>query len=183
MVPMRSDNPTPGASRARSTSRADSDSASSPAGGRLNMMLSYGGWKDESWADRLPRLLAPLGVRTYRVSSGAEATRLLQSEDPIHLAIVDLMLPIQPSEGGRATTEGEGGPRLLQLLARLESPPPTIVVQRAGVSREAAQQLVKALAFGAFACVDRPVDLEVMLEVFRRALRRHYQDRWPDDCC
>jgi hypothetical protein len=32
---------------------------------------------------------------------------------------------------------------------------------------------------GAFAVLDQPVNLESMLEVLRRIVRRHYSDAWP----
>ncbi len=151
--------------------------------GRLNLLLTYGGWRTDSWADCLPRLLAPLGVRTWRADSGREAADVLRRGE-IHLAIVDLRLPMERRRescpvGGEDPSTEEGGSRLLQLLQRSSAPPPTIVVKPARTARDDARNLAEALRHGVFAVVDRPVDLELMLEVFRRALRRHYKDRWP----
>jgi CheY-like chemotaxis protein len=147
---------------------------------RLNLLLSYGGWRDESWASRLPQLLQPMGIHAWMAASGTEATYLLRSQR-VHLAVVDLALPIDAPAGAEpAPTHNEGGIRLLQLLARLDCPPPTIVVRSPRESRADARLLNQALRQGAFAVVDRPVQLELMLDVFRRVLTRHYQNRWPD---
>ncbi|MCB9838943.1 MAG: hypothetical protein H6813_06350 [Phycisphaeraceae bacterium] len=145
-------------------------------GNRLNLLLSYGGWRSESWAHRLPQLLQPMGIHAWMAGSGTEASYLLRSQR-VHLAVVDLALPLDAPDTAGAS---EGGVRLLQLLARLECPPPTIVVRSPRESRADARLLNQALRQGAFAVVDRPVQLELMLDVFRRALTRHYQNRWPD---
>ncbi|MCA9298147.1 MAG: response regulator [Phycisphaerales bacterium] len=146
------------------------------ANSRLNLLLSYGGWQDESWVDRLPRLLEPMGVRSVRASSGAEASEVIRTV-PIHIAVVDLALPID-----RTDTSREGGCRLLDLLRHLPSPPPTVVVKRARSMREDARAMTAAVKAGAFAVVDRPsdiTDLEGMLAVLRRCMARYYEDRWP----
>jgi CheY-like chemotaxis protein len=147
-----------------------------PPGGRLNLLLSYAGWQPDSWADRLPRLLEPMGVRAVRADSGLEATQVIRSISPIHIAIVDLGLPLD-RQGNQ-----EGGPRLLDLLARLHRPPPTVVVKSARSHRDESRDIAAALRAGAFAVIDRPrdpTDLELLLEVLRRVLHRCYQGRWP----
>ncbi|HRQ72173.1 MAG TPA: hypothetical protein PLU35_04005, partial [Phycisphaerales bacterium] len=76
----------------------------------------------------------------------------------------------------------EGGPRLLEILRRLDQPPPTVVVKRARSHRDDCREIAAALRAGAFAVIDRPHgpnDLEVMLEVLRRCLLRFYRGRWP----
>jgi CheY-like chemotaxis protein len=155
--------------------------ATTPGGeGRLNMLLSYDSWRPESWADLLPRLLAPMGVTAYRVHSGREATEMLRHGPRFHVAVVDLALPLEAgAERREACREEACGARLLQLLERLPSPPPTVVINRQGSSREREAQTAAALRHGAFSVVQRPVDMELMLEVFRRLLQRHYQNRWP----
>lgn len=151
---------------------------------RLNLLLTYGGWKTESWADSLPRLLEPMGVQARRAACGREAATLL-AHTPIHAAVVDLTLPLDNAaaqdHAQRAQPGGveEAGARLLELLARLPNHPPIIVVREPRSSREAARDLAAALRHGVFAVVDRPVNLEIMLEVLRRLVRRHYYDRWP----
>ncbi len=154
--------------------------------GRLNLLLSYAGWRAESWVDQLPRLLEPMGVQSLRAGTGRQATDLIQSY-PIHIAVVDLGLPLDapaPSLGRPEPTESntEGGSRLLELLSRLQAPPPTVVVKRGRSQRDDSRELSDALRHGAFAVIDRPSgtrDLELLLEVLRRALTRFYAGRWP----
>jgi DNA-binding response OmpR family regulator len=152
---------------------------------RLNLLLSYGGWRDESWADRLPRLLEPMGIRSIRAGTGKEASAAIQATT-IHIAVVDLGLPLDQSVPASAAEPApetsEAGPRLLQILARLSQPPPTVVVKRARTLRDDRREIVAALRAGAFAVIDRPTepgDVEMLLEVLRRCLRRHYHGRWP----
>jgi len=146
---------------------------------RLNLLLSYAGWKHESWADRLPRLLEPMGVFSLRALTGAEASKVI-AEYPIHVAVVDLGLPLEdPSKPDRVE---EAGPRLLDLLRRLDQPPPTVVVKRGRSEREDCREINAALRAGAFAVIDRPdtqPDLERLLDVLRRCLIRYYHGRWP----
>jgi CheY-like chemotaxis protein len=153
--------------------------ASPPTGGRLNLLLSAAGpvaWRDESWAEGLARLLEPMGVQAWRIRSGQEASRLLQHV-PFHIALVDLALPLEGTEVAPGVPEG--GSRLLELLGRLASPPPTVVVKQPRGQREDARTLSSALTAGAFAVLERPVHLESALEVMRRILCRHYANRWP----
>ena len=150
----------------------------SSGGCRLNLLLSYAGWQPESWVDRLPPLLEPMGIRSLRAGSGREATQVIQA-NPIHIAVVDLGLPLDQSDS--APSE-EGGPRLLELLARLDQPPPTVVVKRSRSHRDDCREIAAALRAGAFAVIDRPrqpSDLEILLDVLRRCLSRHYRGRWP----
>lgn len=154
-----------------------------PVGGRLNLLLSYAGWQAESWADALPRMLEPMGVRSHRAQDGREASRVIEST-PIHIAVVDLSLPLEAGSlpGAGAPELEECGPRLLELLSRGSQPPPTIVMKRERSSRDDAREMAAALRLGAFAVVDRPrhqSDVGVLLEVLRRALSRYYRGRWP----
>ena len=145
---------------------------------RLNLLVSYAGWEDESWADRLPRLLEPMGVRAVRAKTGREAQRLLQRV-PVHIAVVDLSLPLD--ENDRPATPSEGGKRLLEILARMDCSPALVVVKRRRSARDEARELSAALDHGAFAAVDPPVQLEAMLEIMRRILAKRFRNRWPRD--
>lgn len=145
-------------------------------GGRLNLLLSHAGWEPECWADRLPRLLEPMGVQSLRAHTGTEATAVIR-EYPIHIAVVDLGLPLDSGRTGE-----ESGERVLHLLSRSPDPPPVVVVKRGRTHRDASRELAEALRVGAFAVIDRPRhagDLELLLEVLRRCLHRHYHGRWP----
>ncbi|HVZ94730.1 MAG TPA: response regulator [Phycisphaerales bacterium] len=181
---------------------ADPGQTQQGPGGRLNLLLSAaygpgpGGWSVETWADQLPRLLEPLGVKAWAVRSGREAAEAVR-RTPIHLAVVDLSLPMDTCCGPASAAAGnvrgnasvnqapspataeEAGCRLLELLARQPSPPPTILIRPRRTRGEDSRLLAGALRAGAFAVLDRPVHLEALLEALRRALRRHYADRWP----
>ncbi len=153
---------------------------STPAGapgGRLHLLLSRAGWQPDPWVDRLPRMLEPMGIESH-IAHTADAAQRVIDTNPIHIAIVDLALPLDCSPG----QSEESGPRLLNLLTRLASPPPIVVIKRNRTLRDDSRELSAALKAGAFAVVDRPHaqrDLESLLEVLRRCLTRHYQGRWP----
>ncbi|HYE61622.1 MAG TPA: hypothetical protein VD997_06475 [Phycisphaerales bacterium] len=148
---------------------------------RLNLLLSYAGWHPDPWVDRLPRLLEPMGVISHMAGNGREATKLLSSV-PIHVAVVDMALPLDMSRPEVEPEFEEGGPRLLELLRRLDEPPPVVAIKRSRTHRDDARDIAAALRMGAFAILDRPqttADLNVVLDVLRRCLERHYQGRWP----
>lgn len=147
------------------------------SGGRLNLLLSYAGWQEDSWADHLPRLLEPFGVAAWRADSAQEATTLIRRM-PVHIAVVDLSMPLARTSEQQESIEA-AGLRVLELLARLDQPPPTVVVNRRRTRREESRQLATALEAGVFAVLEPPVRVETALEVMRRVLRRHYADRWP----
>ncbi|USN99240.1 MAG: hypothetical protein H6810_00750 [Phycisphaeraceae bacterium] len=157
---------------------ASGGSGDGPRGGsnRLNLLLSYAGWDDDPWVDRLPRLLDPMGVRSLCAADAGEASRVIDA-NPIHIAVVDLALPLAP---GRSSEEA--GPRILEILARLTAPPPTLVIKRGKTSRDDHREMAAALRAGAFAVLDRPRqhrDVETLLELLRRVLHRYYANRWP----
>ncbi len=144
---------------------------------RLNLLLSYGGWRDTPAVDQLARVLAPLGIRSHTATTAEEAADLIE-QLAIHIAVVDLAIPFRRD---RDDQEVAGGGRILQLLRRLQEPPPTVIVRPPQPARrESARGLSEALREGAFAVVDRPFQLETMLEVMRRVLCRHYRDVWPE---
>jgi DNA-binding NtrC family response regulator len=144
---------------------------------RLNLLLSTGGWQPDPWVQRLPRILDPMGVRSHIAASARSAERVIQG-NIIHIAIVDLALPLED----QTTPDDEAGVQLLELLSRMKVPPPTVVIKRRRSARDDRREIAAALRAGAFAVVDRPnaqTDLEALLEVLRRCLTRHYAGRWP----
>ncbi len=147
---------------------------------RLNLLLSCASWRADSWADRLPCLLEPMGIHSVRARSARQAERVIRTV-PVHIAVVDLGLPLDESQQSGPSGPGEeSGPRILELLARLEAPPPTVVVKGPRSGRDNNREMAAALRSGAFAVVDRAgVDVEQMLEVLRRCLHRFYHGRWP----
>lgn len=153
-------------------------------GGRLNLLLSYAGWSRDSWADRLPVMLEPMGVTSFRATCGREAADVIRTT-PIHIAVVDLGLPLEPEASDASDREpelSEGGPRLLELLARMSEPVPVVAIKRGRTHRDDARDIAAALRLGAFAVMDRPHDMtgiNVMLEVLKRCLSKRYDGRWP----
>lgn len=164
--PADSDAATPGSSGA--------DPSAGCPGGRLRLLVTSGGWRDD-FAEQLPTLLSPMGIDCHRCRSGVEATEFLRRA-VVHIAIVDLSIPMDLSSARRVPA----GPQVLQLLRRLDRPPPTVVVRPPQPdSRASARGLSDALREGAFSVIDGPVRLESLLEVLRRVVRRHYRDHWP----
>ena len=145
-------------------------------GARLNLLLSHGGWRQDDPLRQLPRLLDPLGIRSMYATSGDEAAQLIQHHQ-IHIAVVDLEIPLEKD----CSTLKPGGPRIQHQLRRLDQPPPTVVVRPAqATARESQRSLSEALQQGAFAVLDQPMQLETLLEVMRRILRRYYEGAWPE---
>ena len=144
---------------------------------RLNLLLSTGAWQPDPWVQRLPRMLDPIGVRSHVAASARSAEQVIQS-NPIHIAIVDLALPLDDGPN----LDDEAGVQVLELLSRMPVPPPTVVIKRRRSVRDDRREIAAALRAGAFAVVDRPnaqTELESLLEVLRRCLARHYAGRWP----
>ena len=142
-------------------------------GGRLNLLLSSG-WREGGETAQLPDLLDPMGIQCMHARTGREATQLVETRR-VDIALIDLELPMDDLGNGRAA-----GPRILQLLRRLDPTPPTVVIRPLQPTRrDASRGLSEALREGAFAVLDRPLKLESMLETLRRVVRRHYADRWP----
>jgi DNA-binding response OmpR family regulator len=142
---------------------------------RLNLLLSYGGWRDDALERQLPPLLRPMGVHCIEARSGSEAQNLIRRER-IHVAVVDVSVPM----GDDTLGADEAGSRILQLLRRMDNPPPTIVVRPPQASRrDSTRGLHAMLAEGAFAVLDRPFPVESLLDTLRRILQRHYAGTWP----
>ena len=147
--------------------------------GRLNLLLSHAPWHNWAWIDSLPRLLEPMGVVATRVTSAKCAERFVRSQI-VHIAVVDVSLPMEDTTPEARAEAEEAGNRVLELLSRLTAPPPTVVVHPPRLSRDSNREMQNALRFGAFAVVDRSAaDLEMMLSIMQRCLRRHYHGRWP----
>lgn len=148
---------------------------------RLNLLLTYGGWREHAFADQLPLILDRIGISCFRAQSGDEASDFIRREH-VHIAVIDLSIPMHPVSPAQQSTGRAvpAGPRVLQLLKRLEQPPPTIVVRPRQVDpAESARNLSDALRDGAFTVLDDPVPVETMLQALERVVRRHYRDHWP----
>ncbi len=134
-------------------------------GHRLNVLLTEA---DQRWADQLPRLLEPQGVRAICVDDMEQALAAIDRER-IHAAVVNLDLPMTPTKGQSAGHE-TGGLKLLRVIRRLEPAPPTVVVRpRRFDARADNRMLSEALRLQAFSVLDLPVELEQLLEVLAPA--------------
>lgn len=160
------------ASSNSSGSAGSGGSGSSPA--RLNVLLTSCGWREDAWVNAVPQLLEPHGVTVLMARCGNEASQLIRTHS-VHIAVVDLALPLDESPLG-----GEpAGTRIIQILRRLEQPPPMVVVRPPQPTRRGnSRSLTDALMEGAFSVVDRPCHPETMLRVLHRVVERYYPDRW-----
>ena len=158
------------------THPAPASHAAPPPGGRLNLLLSWGGWRPDSWADRMAALLEPMGVTSLKARTARDAERVIRTT-PVHVAVVDLGLPLD-----YGSPSDEAGPRVLDLLRRMAAPPPVVVVRSPRAVRDMHRDMCAALRCDAFAVVDRRnADMEMMLKVLQRCMERFYAGRWPGE--
>ena len=142
-------------------------------GHHLNVLLTDTD-SHQDWAEHLPRLLEPQGVRAIRARSVGEAVEAIDRE-PIHAAVVNLDLPMSGSDSE------EGGLKLLRVIQRLQPTPPSVVIRGRRFDRRVDDRMLsEALKLKAFSVLDLPVKLEQVLEVLRRILQRHYGGHWPN---
>ncbi len=125
-----------------------------------------------------------MGVHTLAGGVRAGKPRIASEHTPVHAAVLDLSLPLDARRGsqspsGSACSLNEGGVRLIELMGRLAMRPPLVIVRQPRSMREDQRTLALAMKLGAFAVVNRPVDLEAMLQILSRLLDRHYRGRWP----
>jgi len=162
----------------------------SKPGAKLNVLITEDRpHAPEHWTAQLPRLLEPQGVAAYVARSGREAIDVAH-RIRVHAAVIDWGTPI----GGPSTTtrsvpgglSGNGpgnntnGTWLVELFMRLPHRPPVVVVGGPKISQRQFNRLMReALRLGVFSVVNKPVDLEQMLTVFRRLIDRRYRGAWP----
>ncbi len=168
----------PGAGPARGGDAVPEGGSEGPR--RLNLLLTYGGWREHAFADQLPVLLDRIGIHCLRAKTGDEVSDVVRRA-AVHIAVIDLSIPMHERRGVQnAPRTVQAGPRVLQLLRRLDCPPPTIIVRPRQVDpAESNRILAEALRDGAFTVLDDPVPVETMLQVLERCVRRYYRDHWP----
>ena len=161
----------------------------------------------QTWYQTLQQLLSPLGVRTFEATSGTQAVDLIERH-PIHLAVVDSRLPSisgmnvlqliqklqdQPNPAAAETSsfrmemkmeeQSDAGRTRRRIEVRFDSRPAEAKLGPAVIliapPQQSQQLLHEALKFNAFSVLSEPVDVNLMLEVMARALRRFHQNQWP----
>ena len=150
-------------------------------GARFNVLLTEDRpHSDQHWTSQLPRLLEPQGVVSHVVQTGQQAIDLAERME-IHAAVIDLATPIYAELGKRPQSHVcPGGIWLMELMRRLPNQPPIVMLRKPAFSqRQAVRTLTDALRLGAFSVMNKPVDVEQLLGVFRRLLDKKYRGAWP----
>ncbi len=160
------------ASNIQATPATAGADAGLPASRRLNLLLGEGAWRGDALHDQLPGVLKPIGIDVLRAQSARAAAQVAE-QIRIHIAVIDISIPVDE------THAVEAGQQVLQLLMRIPARPPVVVVRPPQPSQRASARLLSdALRGGAFAVLDRPLQLEAVLEVLRRVVQRHYAGMW-----
>lgn len=148
---------------------------------RFNVLLTEDRpHSDVHWISQLPRLLQPQGVMAYVAGTGREAVELAERTE-IHAAVIDLGTPIgDAADAADPVRAAPGGFWMLELMRRLPSRPPVVMLRPPAFSRRQADRiLTEALRLGVFSVMNKPVDLEQLLAVFQRLIDRRYRGAWP----
>lgn len=134
---------------------------------------------DPHWTHQLPRLLEPQGVVSYVARSARQAIDWAE-QTVFHAAVIDLATPLGAPEAPPPGSDAAGGFWLLELMRRLPNRPPIVIVRSPAFSARQANRLLNdALRLGAFSVMDKPVELEQILAVFRRLVDKRYRGAWP----
>jgi len=129
---------------------------------------------DEHWTRQLPSLLSPLGVQASIASDSKQALSILETT-AIHAAVIDLNTPAPQNDTG-------GGLWLMQVIQRLPSKPPVVVVNSQSYSQRQVQRMLnQALDLGAFSVINWPVKIDTLLSTFQRLIERAYNNNWPPE--
>jgi len=155
--------------------------------------------QNQPWYQSLSTLLAPMGVRTFEATTGPDAMEVIEKH-PIHLAVVDtrltgtdeLSLPKlihkirerttqtpEQAEAYRVQVQFEEKDKKQRIEVRFEAQAaewPTVILLTPARND---QMLAMALKFNVFSVVNEPVDVNLMLEIMARAMRRFHQNQWP----
>lgn len=128
--------------------------------------------EQEGWHQTVRQLLQPQGVETVSARSGREALNLMESR-PIHCAVLDAHMPQL------------GGLQVIKLMRELQTRrsatqtiPPAILL----ANQLTSHLLHEALGMHVFSVLSKPVDFNVLLDTLARVLRRHYENKWPNEC-
>lgn len=156
----------------------------------------------QPWYRTVSHVLSPLGVKTFEATTGQEAMAVIERH-PIHLAVVDTQLPgvnglgvarlIQKMQQHAAARESSfrvqvdmtsheaGQTKRVQVHFEQKQvvSPTVILLTPESVAETNSQVLQDALNFGVFSVLSQPVQLDMVLDVMARAMRRFYENQWP----
>jgi CheY-like chemotaxis protein len=154
---------------------------------RLTVLLGDEADAAEAWHRTATGLLAAQGVTTLVARTGREALALIEGSalgrgPRIHVAVLDQHMPVI---GGlqilrriqrdlreaqqRAERRGQALPQAVPAV------PPAILL----ADTLAAATMHEALMVQVFSVLPRPVELNLLLDTLARALKRFYQNKWP----
>ena len=175
-----------------STRNIPLESAGVPAG-RFIVLLGDEADATEAWHRTARGLLAAQGVTTLVARTGREALGLIENSalrrgPRIHVAVLDQHMPMmgglqilrrvqqdlresqgRPSAPARAEAAGAG--------AEASRVPPAILL----ADTLASGTMHEALMVQVFSVLPRPVELNLLLDTLARALKRYYQNKWPEE--
>lgn len=162
----------------------------------------------QPWYQLVSQLLAPLGIQTFEATSSPQAMDLIE-RFPIHLAIVDTRLTANDGlallriiQKIRQQAQADQPPR--RVAVQGESQGLAIAVRFAGEGNKAAEVAARedrpaasgptvilvtpaqdvavlqaALTCEAFSVMPEPVDLNLLLDLMARAMKRFHDNQWP----
>jgi len=128
---------------------------------RLTVLLPT---EQEGWHQTVAQLLEPQGVQTILARSGREALELIESR-PLHAVVLDAAMP------------GLGGLQVVKLMRELHKATPAILL----ASNLTNSLLREALTMQVFSVLQKPVELNMLLDALARVLRRYHENRWPGE--
>lgn len=147
-----------------------------PAGGRLRVLLADEADAACPWHKTATSLLTAQGIDTVVAAGGRHAMGLIEESaagrgPKIHVCVLEQKMPDMGA---------------IQLLRRLatssQTPlllPPAILL--ADATPRVSSLMHDALTARVFSVLPKPVELDLLLDTLARALRRFYQNKWPEE--
>ena len=151
---------------------------------RLTVLLGDEHESGQAWHRTARGLLGAQGVETLVARSGRDALALIEESargngPRIHVAVLDQRMPVM---GGlqilRRLQQDLTDPALPQGSGTL---PPAILLADASGARGLTSALMhEALTARVFSVLPKPIELDLLLDTLARAVRRYYQNKWPE---
>jgi two-component system OmpR family response regulator len=109
---------------------------------------------EEEFATTLAERLELRGIRTLVAHDGKTAIQMAQEHGPFQVVVLDVLMP------------GIGGLEILRRLREMAPQVPVILLTGQGTTRDG----IEGMRQGAFAYLNKPVDLEELLRSLAEAL-------------